>query len=441
MFFKRFDANEMSRAFLIIGCLLLSVPVSAVIKPFFPYYNFNLGSKSLSMANAFTAVADDLSAVFWNPAGLAGFGKPAASVSYRADALSYSAGGQDDFANGVAGSWNEDLESASKRIDFLSIAVPVLFWNIKWNFALSYYHYIPYDFEGSHELEFTGFTEPTGTSEFTELISGSGGVDILGFSLAVFLSKYFSVGITLQHFFNSGRIRSDVQSADSAFKQEFFEKLQGMNLIIGCLLKLDKNLQIGFTYHSGMEDVFTSEYRYVNTLDEEAVQDSCRSNIVIPAHYSVGLSVRPVQKWLLVYDFSKILWSSGRISNYYGNPDELPFPVRDDYEMNQKNIVNHRLGTEISVIMSKTVFFIRGGLFWERQLFVGANDEMVWLKGFSLGLGIRLFSNLNVDLAYMNQHSGWKEPGYFSPDFFVDTHFRNHIFSISASYLFPTSGN
>jgi hypothetical protein len=148
-----------------------------------------------------------------------------------------------------------------------------------------------------------------------------------------------------------------------------------------------------------------------------------------------------MKKWLLVYDFSKILWSRGTISNYYGNPDDLPFPVRDDFDLTQRNIVNHRLGTEISIVMPKTVFFIRGGVFWERQLFVDANDETVWVKGFSLGLGVQLFSRILIDLAYMNQSASWKESGYFSPDTLVDSHFRNHIFVLTASYVFRTSAN
>lgn len=441
MFPKGFNHKEFFRVCLVIGCLFISVPVYSATKSLYTYYNFNLGSKSLAMGNAFTAVADDLSTVFWNPAGLADFSNPVISLSYKTDTLSNSIDRQDEYSNGDSMSWTENFESKSNRIEFLSIAVPVFFWDMRWNFALSYYQYLPYDFQGSHELELTGNGDVPGSGEFTELFCGSGGIDVLGFSLAVYLSKYFCVGITLQHFFNSGSGSHDFQSSDLAFAKEFSEKLQGLNLIVGCLLKLDENLQIGFTYHSGIDDLFTSEYRYESSTGGEVVQDSCSCTVTLPAQLSAGLSVRPYKKWLLVYDFSKILWSSGRISNYYGNPGDLPFPVRDDYEMNQQNIVNHRLGTEISVVLPKTVFFIRGGVFWERQLFVDANDEAVWMNGFSLGLGVQLYSKISIDLAYMNQNASWKEAGYFSTETLVDTHYRNHIFALSASYVFRSSAN
>jgi long-subunit fatty acid transport protein len=215
--------------------------------------------------------------------------------------------------------------------------------------------------------------------------------------------------------------------------------MQGTNLILGCLLKLDKSLQIGFAYHSGIKDVITSEYRLENTTASECIEGSFSGNIVIPAQFSIGVSVRPIEKWLLVYDFSKILWSGGIVSDYHGQPGELPFPVLEEYEIRQRDIVNHRLGTEFSIIMSRTVFFLRGGLFWERQLFVDSDDETVWVNGFSLGLGVQLFTRLRIDLAYMNQRAGWREISFFSSEIYPESGFRNHIFGLSASYLFGTS--
>ncbi|MCK4942336.1 MAG: outer membrane protein transport protein [Candidatus Aminicenantes bacterium] len=421
---------------LIILCLFLVQPVTSKYKPLYTYYNFSLGTKALSMGNAFTAVADDLSAVFWNPAGLADLLYPIVSLNYHMDGISYSHERQENIFDTGKRVWTEDFDSESSQIDFLSISVPASFWNMKWNLALSYYHYISYDVRGSRESELTVSGEGAGTQRFTETFSGTGGIDVLGFSMAVYLTEYFSIGFTLQHFFNSGSIRYGFQSNDRKYEQEFSERLQGQNLIFGCLLKLEKNLQIGFAYHSGIEDVFTSESRYENITDNEIIQESSSSEIVIPAQFSLGLAVKPLKNWLLAYDFSKILWSKGKISNYYDHVGDLPFPVRDDYEQDQRNIVNHRLGTEINVVMPKAVFYIRGGLFWERQLFIDANDEAIWIKGFSLGLGVQLFSKILIDLAYMNQSASWKETGYFSAETLVDTRYQNHIFAFSITYIF-----
>jgi hypothetical protein len=71
---------------LLLG-IFLALPLSATFKAFFPYYNFAFGAKAMSMGNAFTAVADDLSAIFWNPAGLADFSLPMVTGNFRSDRL------------------------------------------------------------------------------------------------------------------------------------------------------------------------------------------------------------------------------------------------------------------------------------------------------------------------------------------------------------------
>ena len=64
--------------------LLLALPVLAFsqYKPWYNFYNFAFGAKARAMGNAFTAVADDLTASFWNPAGLAGKRGPEFYLGY-----------------------------------------------------------------------------------------------------------------------------------------------------------------------------------------------------------------------------------------------------------------------------------------------------------------------------------------------------------------------
>ncbi|MCK4835469.1 MAG: hypothetical protein KAT17_02475, partial [Candidatus Aminicenantes bacterium] len=274
--------------FLVLFLVLTASPLISAFKPVYPNYNFSFGTKAFAMGNAFTAVADDLSTVFWNPAGIADFLHPLVFLNYRINSTSYEFEIQEyNFAD-YSQKCEENFFSKLKSIDFLAISVPALFWNVKWNFALSYYHYIPYNLQGYHKTQLTTAGDSTYTEKTTTEFSGSSGIDILGFSLAVYLSEYFSIGFTLQHFFNSGTMEYDFVSTDLKYKKSYVEKLQGQNLIFGCLLKLEKNLQIGFAYHSGIEDVFTSESRYENLTDNKIIQESSRSEIVIPAQFSFG---------------------------------------------------------------------------------------------------------------------------------------------------------
>ena len=77
------------------------------------------------MGNAFTAVADDLTAVFWNPAGLAALRSPEFYLGYKAARQWHDYDLQD---NGVAGEesrlYNYNFASRLNQIDFFSVSAP-----------------------------------------------------------------------------------------------------------------------------------------------------------------------------------------------------------------------------------------------------------------------------------------------------------------------------
>jgi hypothetical protein len=183
MIFRVHDSGKRIRNVLIMACLSISTAAGAATRAVYTGYNFNFGAKSLSMGNAFTAVADDLSAVFWNPAGLADILHPAVAIGYRMDSLSHSFDYPEEGM--ISGSPAEEFESSLERIDYISITVPARFWNVKWNFALSYYPYLSYAGQGSHEAEKTDLSAGAENQGFEEVFSGSGGIDVLAFSMAL----------------------------------------------------------------------------------------------------------------------------------------------------------------------------------------------------------------------------------------------------------------
>jgi long-chain fatty acid transport protein len=405
-------------------------------KPLYSYYNFFYGAKSISLANAFTSIADDLSAVFWNPAGIAGYKNPLIFINGRIDTLSYRYDIQENDFGTYQQQFNLDFNSTSKNIDFLSLSVPAVFWDIKWNFALSYYRYIPYNFSG----EMQEVLKSEGENNFTKRnilnFSGKSGIDVLGFTVATLWSEYFSIGLTLQYFFNSGLMVYDYESEELVYTQEFTEQINGLNLIFGFLFKPDESLQVGFAYHTRLKRTFSSSFIYTETGSDQTEEQKSESDIYIPPQFSMGILMKPHKSFFLVYDFSKILWSRGSISSYYDQEGELPFPGRDGLLMDQVNVVNHRAGLEVNVPLKKVILFFRGGLSWERQLFVDALSNRIWLKALSLGFGIHLQPKVDLNVAYMHQYANWKEKAHFDSNSTVDTHFRNHIVVFSLTYRF-----
>lgn len=404
--------------FLLASCSLLLSQYA--YKPFYPYFNFFHGAKSLSLANAFTAVADDLTTVFRNPAGIAYFLSPRFQLDLRSDSSHYSYESQAHELGSDSLVYDWAFVSKLKNVNFISIFAPAHFWGMRWSFALSYRRHIPYGFSGSARQTLT--TGSGDRQKTTVDFSGRSGIDVLGFSAAVFLLKRLTFGVTLQQFFNSGTIAYHTLAPGAESHQEYSEKLDGRSLVFGLLFSPIQDVNIGAAYHTPLANRFHS--------DASGQQESSRTgDIVIPAKFALGISARLIKYLSISYEFSKILWSRGKL-------DDMPFPVRTDFLFDQNDIVNQRLGIEGNIPLKKATIFVRTGLSWERQLFPDADGASVWLKGYACGAGIRLPAGLVLDLAYMHQRGRWPEAGYFDPAKTAAAAYKNNIFALSLAYIF-----
>jgi long-subunit fatty acid transport protein len=423
--------------FLVI-LLFTGFNAAAAVKPLYTYYNPFYGARSLSLGNAFTAVADDLTAVFRNPAGIAEFSGPQFYLDYRWDRLNYDYSPQEYTSPSGVQSYSYDFSSSLRNVDFISIAVPVYFWDINWNFAFSYYRYVPYGIDGQlreHVLSGTGSVD----SLSTLTLSGTSGIDVLGFTSAFYLNDYFSFGITLQQFFNSGEMTYGVSSPTEAYNQTFTDRLKGRNLILGLLGKLTKDIILGITYQTQFTDTLESQYTRQETVSGITSSGSTTAEIRMPSQLAVGLVLKPYAFMRLSFEYSIFYWSNTRLSGYYDNPQDLEFPVKGDFTFSQKDAVNYRMGVEFNIPMERAVVFLRGGLLKDQQLFVdgAASPAPVKFKGYALGIGIDISSQIRLDAGYMRQKGTWDEAGYFDPvNTTVSTQYKRDIFSLSFSYSF-----
>jgi len=432
------NIKHIKKVLLVFLFFTVSLPVFQYgrVKPFYTYYNIFFGARSISMGNAFTAVADDLTAVFRNPAGVAEFKRPQIYLDFRKDESQYNYQPQEYSSDSFNQQYTYDFTSTLKNIDFFSLSAPVFLWGVNWNFALSYYRYIPYGFDGRSQGILTSGSDTVG-EETTLDFTGGAGIDVLGLTSAFELTDYLSFGITLQQFFNSGSIDYELTSPAQSYRQEYIEKIKGRNVLLGLLFKLHKNIILGFSYHFKFSGTLDSQYDLQEAGSTGTTTYSTEADVVMPAQFSMGLLLRPFKFMQLSADYSKIYWSKGTVSNYYDHQEKLGYPVRDDFSFAQKDAVNYRMGVELNFPIKKVTVFIRGGLFSDGQLFVDAASEAVKLKGFSLGLGVDLSSKVRLDAAYMNQKAKWDEPGYFDPqNTTVRTDYSNKIFSLSLTISF-----
>lgn len=415
----------------LILIFILSVSIHSRFKPFYTYYNFSFGAKALSMGNAFTAVADDLTAVFWNPAGIAEFKYPEIYFNYKKDKMTYNYELQSNQTDIYTEQYTHNFESKLKNINFMSISVPALFWGTKWSFALSYYRMIPYGMEGELITNLSADSESYTGERVSMDFSGESGIDVLGFTAAFYLSDYFSMGITIQQFLNSGTIGYHYLSSTEEYNQTYTEKIEGRNVILGFIFKPWKDVIFGMTYRTRISDKFNSEYTLQQEGSESIQEDSTSSDFILPARLSFGFLLKPFKFMRFSFDYSIIYWSLGSISDYYNQIGDLEFPVREDFTFSQKDNVNYRMGLEINVPYEKIILFLRGGLFSEQQLFVDSDTGVVKITGYSLGLGLDVSSMVKLDFAYMKQKGLWTEAAYFDPESTVSTRYKNNVVSLS----------
>lgn len=428
--------------FILLAVFFLSSLQYGKVKPLYLYYNPNFGARSLGMGNAFTGLADDLTAVYRNPAGIAELKGPRLFINYRTDNLSYDYSMEkvqaSDFNQSYSYAFNSDL----KNFDFVSIAAPVFFWDVKWNFALSYYRYYPYNYSGSGlgtlTTDYTGSGGTVSTDNNWLNVTGDNGIDVLAFTGAFYLTDYFSFGLTLQYFLNSGGLLYETASPGTDFSQDYTEKFSGTNVIVGLLFKPNKNFSIGLGYQFKKKTKLETEYTYQDNTQTipMPVTTTDEADLTIPSQLSVGLMFEPFKWMLITFDYTVIYWNEADLSGYFDYTEDLEFPVKGDFSFTVKDNTNLRLGTELNFPLEKLTIFARAGLFGDKQIFVDSLDGQVKVVGYSFGLGVDFNEMIQLDLGYMRQRAAWDELAFIDPGSTVRTKLVNHIVALSLRFSF-----
>ncbi|MCX6557776.1 MAG: hypothetical protein NTW95_10165 [Candidatus Aminicenantes bacterium] len=409
-------------------------------KPFYNQYNFAYGTKAMSMGNAFSAVADDLTAVFWNPAGLADKRAPEFYFAYQAESLKQGYDPQEADYLGTRLRYDFNLASKLKQINFFSVSVPAEFWKMKWGFALSYYRFIPYGFKGS---AVEPFTFPPAFSASTEVIVnfiGSEGVDVLAFSGAAGITEFFSLGCTVQQFFSSGSLHLQFLNRSGEFDEQYSESLRGRNLILGLMFRPFETLNLAFTYHSGVKSNFDSSL-LTWQVDDEGTDVNVNSNsslarVIIPSQYSLGAALRP-WRWLnLSFDYSRIDWRRGTLEAYYDFATPLPYPQKAYLGSQQQDVRNLRLGMEIDLPLRRLLLHFRGGWSSDGQLYADSSGQAVKVSGYAAGMACEFGNSLLLEIAFQRQSADWPEVGYFTDEPAVSSHYSADLLKFSLTYRF-----
>lgn len=320
--------------------------------------NTGVGARALSMGEAFTGVADDYSALYYNPAGLTQLRKSELGIN-----LDYSMRINNASLGGAAGS-RRAVEAT--QINAVSL---ILTQGNGWAFGMGYYSPTTFNdpvqyFSNGQEYAYEAF----------------GGMDHYRLALAFAPSKIASIGFAASAL--TGREQLEVRDGITT---RYLEEYAGFNLEPSFLLSFGKALTLGgavvISERLALRDTYQEEgYEPVETLYE----------IRHPFQTRLGLGFQ-VGWTQLSADWHANFWRG------YGYAEE-----GNAFFQNEASYANrHKFAMGIEQHLTSRGPILRAGVSWE------ADDaramETAWQerpKSVHLGFGLPASKHLMIDVGY-----------------------------------------
>ncbi|NWJ41544.1 MAG: hypothetical protein HXX12_11305 [Geothrix sp.] len=368
------------------------------------------GARAMGLGGAFIAVADDATAVSFNPAGLAQLLHPEVSFVARGTQRSVR---YEDFETSNRGrvlAVSDSLVS-STRFDplFISATAPlqvgsrnlVLQLSIQRAFALT-------DHTQRTLTESPVTTSSQLPSNLVQDITQTGQIDLYSFAAAYELSQRVLAGFS----YNQWRGRWDITSASLhtsgattaavTFRQT--NAVDGENLNLGLIWRWP-TWSFGLVHRTGFHADYTFATQLATNLPQGGFTGSpMTTGLHWPSGSGVGYAYRPTDQWLITADLSHTLWSTTR---YMSDSTRLNGQSFFDFDKGSRtpNATDLHLGTEfLHITPSGSVIPIRGGLSREPQPVVDALTGLQRIMyRVSIGSGLKRGA-LGLDVAY---RYGW----------------------------------
>lgn len=344
--------------------------------------NFNLsgaGARAMGMGGAFIGVADDATAIAWNPAGLSQLERPEFSIVGRFISDSYEV------------NWFGDKSENTQDhfvMNFLSAALPIKVGKYNLVGAIALQRQIDLFSEGKAYDDWG--------AEFD--FEGSGGVDSFTFGSSFQALPWLNFGVAANLWMGSYEYKENYR-ADYKYTEEY----SGFNLVTGLMINLN-SLDSPLPIKLGT--VFRTPFELEIESKDEFGKETVKFDM--PSMVGFGVSIQPAELFTIAADYEM---------RYYS---EVDFP----FDMNQL-----RIGTEYLLLTDFAVIPLRAGFFTHPTFMQDENEDQVSGVGISLGTGL-IFERFALDLGL----SGNSAEIEYDSDF-TET-FTQGILALSAIFYF-----
>ncbi|MGB2769241.1 MAG: outer membrane protein transport protein [Candidatus Zixiibacteriota bacterium] len=386
-----------------------------------------VGSKALNMGGAFRGLADDWSAAFWNPAGLAYL--PNSEFTMNLYTLNFRPEYTPDFAMGESGysysfGYPDETYYPEDRAFFLPSFSRFHKFAQYGGFTGGVAFYVPYKLESRWNL----YKPPAGYDNNVPYPRFDHVTDILIWDLHPTVAKTFmedklalGFGLSIQRADFDLRRPVLVRTPPGYTRPYDFFPVDarmdsvdgwGFGFNAGILYKVSPKFQLGFSYRSPVDIDLQGDLElemYLPMIPGSEIEGGTiyyrdgdfQTTLPLPGEIGVGVMYRPTEKLTLTSDVSSVNWSrlefldtkdytlaAGELDTLYALVRETEFPFNWD------NIVRFSLGGEYIL---KENLFLRGGYFFEQspvpdETFTLLIPDVGDKHSFNLGLSYRIDS-------------------------------------------------
>jgi len=372
-----------------------------------------LGSRSQSMAGAFAGLADDWTAVYWNPAGLSqlqgmGIGieflsphptlKDSNSLSnYSIVDSAFDPIYQRDIFTQLSNMEPTQFNKSKVSYDLYYLGGVAGYWNVSDTIlAIGFYipvgYYLDWDDimlfgDGSinarlfQELYVTT-TNISAARQITERLSLGGGINFLYGRITYEATKSVT---------NSG-----LPNYDYSYSYDSEADGTGFEGVFGFLYKINDLLKMGGVYRSGGTIDLKGDARIRSTF--LGVSESVFvQRFQQPATYGLGLAFQYSPNLIMTTDWHRTCWSEFNVDITYASPSIDLSNLKYSQGWNDSN--RYRLGAEWK---PSAQWSLRGGYFFDESPLENESVSLSHIPGvdrhnFTFGFGRTIGKNLVLD--------------------------------------------
>lgn len=368
-----------------LAILIASLATAGVYAQNLDFNIMGAGARAHGMGGAFIGVADDATAIGWNPAGIAQLEKMEASINGLFNMKKF------EFER--TGPWplTEDNSVNHFAPSFGSFIVPLKMGEKNLVFGIAYQRLMDFGYADSDK-------DPAGA--WKEEITQKGGIDAIAPAIALQVTPQFMIGVAGNILVNGTKYNDKTTYTNGDWEETKQDnKYSGFDLNIGTLFSQQKfNIGVAARLPFTISEKIDWDYsQSVGGVTDDTSGIVPESKITFPLMLGVGIAIKPTDKFTLAADYE-----------YRGYSSSEATQSGVTTEMNWLNVNQFRVGLEYIMSGQNAVFPVRLGFRTDPKVFHGwygdkTDTSQAVGKTFTGGFGL-IMGRIMLDLAY---EYGW----------------------------------